>query len=781
MNFELPIDLQEYISRLDAFIDRTILPLQHKDDNNRFFDHRREPSRTQWDNGGLPTPEWESLLTQARKLADAAGFYRFPIPKRYGGQEHPSTNLWMCALRYHMASHPVYGGGVSLANDLQNEHSVVGNFPDFLMLYHWGNAEQKAQFIPARLAGEFRMTFGLTEIHHGSDATHMDTRATPCKLANGVSGYSITGNKKWQTGAHSATHFLVFARTSGKDGSPRGITAFIVPRGTSGTTIKSYEYTLNMPTDHATILLDDVKVPASAVLGPLENGLAIAQTFTHENRIRQAASSCGAAKFCIDRSVAYARQRIVFGKPLSANQAVQWPLVELSTQAEMLRLLILRTANEMDDIQRRYARDSSKPPWVAIEEQLGHKINNAIQVHGGNGYSRHEPFEHIWRHFRRYRITEGSEEVQMRKVAGYLFGYKSTGLSGTEACLTPAERFFTPGQHSDGLRLLSVWLEVPAHSHNARSLAELQLLATSEASRFSVTDQLFANDRVTPSWWGCLRYAIEHVQGGRRHALFSALGLFICFAEAVYKEGDIGGSLWEGAKRPIHIVTAFALESCSYRCSIPLPTSFVDDPDTGTNIDQIANDDFLRATPRRNYRLGRGPAVGIAGVDRPHPQCDTTDTISATACPLGFKSSGIRFQIPSVTAWFGNIKFLQAMRTTETYKFISRILYSLRTTTRRTIWGDRLFLQFRGPTTILMSSRGSRISDVLTKEEVNEIADAPAGAVPEAVDLATKPSLEAPTKVDEPTVRVRVASIGQDGKAHFADAKNVEDFEKLKS
>ncbi|KAI1339891.1 butyryl-CoA dehydrogenase [Xylariaceae sp. FL0016] len=442
MNFELPLDLQEYIAKLDSFIRRKILPIQYKDDNNRFFDHRREPSRTQWDNGGLPTPEWEVLLTEARKTADDAGFYRFPIPKRYGGQEHPDMNLWMCALRYHMASHPVYGGGVSLANDLQNEHSVIGNFPDFLMLYHWGNEQQKRDFIPARLEGRFRMTFGLTEIHHGSDATHMDTRAQPCKLADGSEGFRINGNKKWQTGAHSATHFLIFARTSGKSGSPRGITAFIVPRETRGITVASYEYTLNMPTDHATVLLEDVEVPLAAVLGPLDNGLAIAQTFTHENRIRQAASSCGAAKFCIDRSIAYAKKRVVFGKPLSSNQAIQWPLVELSTQAEMLRLLILRTATEMDQVQRRYEGHAEMPPWIAIEKQLGHKISmcnyyanrlatqaadNAIQVHGGNGYSRHEPFEHIWRHFRRYRITEGSEEVQMRKVAGYLFGYKTTG------------------------------------------------------------------------------------------------------------------------------------------------------------------------------------------------------------------------------------------------------------------------------------------------------------------------------------------------------------------
>lgn len=152
MNFDLPADLKDYISKLDAFITSKILPLQQE--NIQFFDHRREPSRTQWDNRGLPTPEWEALLTRARRIADDAGFYRFPLPERYGGRE--GSNLWMCALRHHMASHPVYGGGVSLANDLQNEHSVVGNFPDFLMLYHWGDERQRDEFIPARLRGEFR-------------------------------------------------------------------------------------------------------------------------------------------------------------------------------------------------------------------------------------------------------------------------------------------------------------------------------------------------------------------------------------------------------------------------------------------------------------------------------------------------------------------------------------------------------------------------------------------------------------------------------------------------
>ncbi|PGH02178.1 hypothetical protein AJ80_08901 [Polytolypa hystricis UAMH7299] len=453
MDFELPQDLKSYLDSLDEFIQGTIMPLQHAGDNNRFFDYRREHSRTDWDNRGLPRPEWEELLAQARNLADKSGFYRFALPKTYGGQAHPSTNLAMCAARYHMASHPIYGGGVSLANDLQNEHSVVGNFPDVQMLHHFGNEEQRRTLIPARLRGEFRTTFGLTEPKHGSDATFMETNARPARQAyptgSGimVDGFLINGAKKWQTGAHNCTHMIIFARTSGKPGSSRGISAFLVPRDTPGVHIVSYEWTFNMPTDHATVDLESVFIPRSAVLGELDAGLAIAQTFVHENRIRQAASSCGAARFCLDKSIEYARSRKIWGegKSLADNQAIQFQVVELMTQVEMLYLLIMRTGWQMDKIVAECgghsdtpAMGNAKKPWVEIEKRLSDKVSmcnfwanrlccqaadRAMQIHGGNGYSRHQPFEHIYRHFRRYRITEGAEEIQMRKIAAYIFGF----------------------------------------------------------------------------------------------------------------------------------------------------------------------------------------------------------------------------------------------------------------------------------------------------------------------------------------------------------------------
>ncbi|KAF2746772.1 acyl-CoA dehydrogenase NM domain-like protein [Sporormia fimetaria CBS 119925] len=424
MSFSIPEDLQQYLRDLDAFIEEKIMPLQNSNDNNRFFDHRRENSRTDWDNGGLPRPEWEELLVASKNLADEAGFYRLNLPKQYGGRnatDGRGGNLWMAVIREHLASK-----GLGLFNDLQNEHSVVGNFPDVVMLMNYGNEQQKKELIGLRLKGKLRITFGLTEPGHGSDATHMETRGRPEKR-NGVDGWLLNGAKRWQTGMHHATHCFIFARTAGQDGQAKGISCFIVPRDTPGLKAESYEWTLNMPTDHATVSIKDVWVPSTAVLGPLHNGLGVAQAFVHENRIRQAASSLGAAVYCVQESVKYANKRAPFGQPLSHNQAIQFPLVELHTQCEMLRQLIRKTALEMDSM-----------PHVDVEKKIGDKVSmcnywanrlcceaadRAIQIHGGNGYSRHYPFEHIWRHHRRYRITEGSEEIQMRKVAAYLFGF----------------------------------------------------------------------------------------------------------------------------------------------------------------------------------------------------------------------------------------------------------------------------------------------------------------------------------------------------------------------
>ena len=138
MDFSLPGELAEYLNELDRFIDTTIVPLQERDDNARFFDHRREHARTDWDNHGLPRPEWEALLAEAVALADAAGHYRYAWPAEYGGRG--GSNLAMAVIREHLAAK-----GLGLHNDLQNEHSIVGNNPFVLMCPAFATPEQEAR------------------------------------------------------------------------------------------------------------------------------------------------------------------------------------------------------------------------------------------------------------------------------------------------------------------------------------------------------------------------------------------------------------------------------------------------------------------------------------------------------------------------------------------------------------------------------------------------------------------------------------------------------------
>ncbi|PHH90406.1 hypothetical protein CDD83_3780 [Cordyceps sp. RAO-2017] len=152
--------------------------------------------------------------------------------------------------------------------------------------------------------------------------------------------------------------------------------------------------------------------------------------------------------------------------------------------------------------------------------------------------------------------------------------------------------------------------------------------------------------------------------------------------------------------------------------------------------------------------------------------------------PFRFKSSSLRLQVPSLASWMPEPDLLKQLRKTDTYKLLSRALWSLRTTARRTIWGDRLFLHFRGPATILMSSRGVRIADVLSSEQVNEIADAPPGAVAEALappSPGPKPGeagaeAPAPAHQQQPPSALHVAAVSRDGKVTFEDAKDLKEF-----
>lgn len=411
MDLSIPQDITDFIARLDAFIEAEIKPIEA--DNPEYFDHRREFSRTDLKRGGIATRAWREIMYEARRRADKAGFYRYPLPAAVGGSD--GTNLAMAIIREHLA-----GLGPGLHAELTHEYSVVANLPLALVLLAYGTDEQKEQYLERLVSGQMEFAFGLTEPDHGSDATWLETRA----VKDG-DDWIITGAKRFNSAVDTAEIDLVFARTSGEDGKAEGITAFIVPTDAPGFSIPYYHYTFNMPSDHAEVHLKDVRVPGSAIVGELGRGLDCAQLFVTENRVRQASSSLGAAQFCIDAAVKQAQDKIIFGQRLRDMQGVQWQLVELQTEAELVRALLYKTAWELDTYGKTAVTDK-----VSMVNLRGNRLacdasDRAMQVFGGVGYTRHVPFEFIYRHHRRYRITEGTEEVQLRRIASTMWNFKS--------------------------------------------------------------------------------------------------------------------------------------------------------------------------------------------------------------------------------------------------------------------------------------------------------------------------------------------------------------------
>lgn len=406
---EPPAPIQATLAALDEFIEAEIEPLEFAEDNARFFDHRREWARTDFDRDGIPSREWEELIREMRRRADRAGWLRWGLPERLGG--HGASHLEMAHLREHLARR-----GVGLHDDALYESSVVGNFPIVVMFDAVASDEQRAEWIEPMISGERPVGIALTEPGYGSDAMRMEARA----VRDGDE-WVINGRKRWNSAAHAVSHNVVFARTSGEPGEPRGITGFLVPTDSPGYSADFFWWTMNMPTDAAEVTLTDVRVPASAVLGEVDGGLIGIQHFVHDQRMRQAAQGVGAAQYCIELAVAYARSRQTWGRPLASNQAIQFPLAELYTEAAMVRALLHATAAAIDEqpapgLSEQIAMCNYRANRLACEA-----ADRAMQVCGGVGYSRHMPFEHIYRRHRRYRITEGAEEIQLRKVARALF------------------------------------------------------------------------------------------------------------------------------------------------------------------------------------------------------------------------------------------------------------------------------------------------------------------------------------------------------------------------
>src|SRR3984893_15236453 len=167
MTEDLPAEIVAVIAEIDAFIAAEIRPLEQAGDNARFFDHRREYARTDFEAGGVPTVDWENLLAQMTDPGDRAVLWRYVLPEELGGRG--GSNFALAVVREHLNRL-----GIGLHNDPQSEVSLIGNFPTVILAQEFGTPAQREVFVESALRKEASLAFGLTEPNHGSGATYME-------------------------------------------------------------------------------------------------------------------------------------------------------------------------------------------------------------------------------------------------------------------------------------------------------------------------------------------------------------------------------------------------------------------------------------------------------------------------------------------------------------------------------------------------------------------------------------------------------------------------------
>lgn len=316
------------------------------------------------------------------------------IPEEYGGAGFDTVS-------YSLALEEIARADASVAVIVSVTNSVCC-YP----ILSFGTEEQKQKYLIPLAKGEKLGAFCLTEPHAGSDATNLKTRA----VADG-DYFILNGTKSWVTnGGYSDTH-IVMAVTGESEGK-KEVTAFIVEKETEGLAVSSIEHKLGQRASQTTELsFTDAKVPKENVLGKLGEGMKVAFSSLDNGRIGIASLSVGIAQAAFEESASYAKDRIAFGKPIAEHQAIQFKLANMATEIEASRLLTLRAAQAKDAGHKKTGIYASMAKLYASE--TANKVcADAIQIHGGNGYSRHYNVEKYYRDARITTIYEGTSEIQ---------------------------------------------------------------------------------------------------------------------------------------------------------------------------------------------------------------------------------------------------------------------------------------------------------------------------------------------------------------------------------
>lgn len=358
-----------------------------------FADSEISPFMEKMEDGEFP----REILNKMAEL----GLMGITIPEEYGGAGMDFTS-------YIIAIHELSRVSATIGVIL-SVHTSVGTNP----ILYFGTEEQKQTYIPKLASGEYLGAFCLTEPSAGSDAKSLKTKAE-----DRGDHYVLNGSKVFITNGGEADTYIVFAVTDPDMGS-RGVSAFIVEKGTEGLVIGKDEHKMGLHGSRTVQLtFEDMKVPAGNLLGKRGDGFRIAMNNLDVGRIGIAAQALGIAEAAFEFSTAYANERAQFGKPIAAQQGIGFKLADMATSVEASKLLVYRAA----DLRSRgvsCGKEASMAKLFASKAAVD-VSTEAIQVYGGYGYTKEYPVERLFRDAKVTEIYEGTSEIQRMVIGKHL-------------------------------------------------------------------------------------------------------------------------------------------------------------------------------------------------------------------------------------------------------------------------------------------------------------------------------------------------------------------------
>ncbi len=340
---------------------------------------------------------WDNL-----RLVGRLGLLGALFPEQYGGTDLGYLLYAMCVEEI---SRGDFNTGLTMSVHSMSGYSIL----------KFGTDEQKDKYLPKVTSGEMLFSFALSEPDYGSDAAGLKCRA---EKVDG--GYVLNGTKAWITNANEAHLFVLWATLDPGLGK-RGITTFLIEKGTEGFEVAKSEKKMGGGgTSTCGLNLNDCFIPDECLLGEEGRGLRVALNALSGGRIGIAANATGVSQRALDEALAYAKDRIQFGMPISEFQGIQWKLADMETKINAGRLLYQRAAflkqAAGNDISRDPIKEASMAKYFATDISL-EVCSEAVQIMGAYGYSREYPVERLMRYVKVTQIFEGTNEIQKNLIA----------------------------------------------------------------------------------------------------------------------------------------------------------------------------------------------------------------------------------------------------------------------------------------------------------------------------------------------------------------------------